>query len=85
MARGNYEGFARFATISAIIFAVSLGLCGATVFIGGINRIGDSLMPLGLLELGGMVVGALGLIAVGGAALIRYVSSLWSKDEERYE
>ncbi len=85
MARGSYEGLARFATISAIVFGVSLGLCGATFLIGGLNRLGDSLMPMALLELGGMVVGALGLVGAGAAALIRYISSLWSKGKDPHE
>ncbi len=82
MARRNYEGLARIATIFAILFGVSLGLCGATVFIGGLSRIGDSLFPFALLESAGMAVGALGLIVVGLWALFQFVASLSSRDED---
>jgi hypothetical protein len=82
MARGSYEGLARFATIFAIVFGVSLGLCGTTVFIGGLSRTGDSLLPLALLEGAGMAVGALGLIVAGLWALFQFVASLISRDKD---
>ncbi len=82
MARGNYKVLAKVATIFAIIFGVSLGLCGATVFIGGFSRIADSLFPLALLDGAGMAVGALGLIVVGLWALFQYVASLISRDKD---
>jgi hypothetical protein len=85
----RYEGLARLATISATVFGVSLGLCGATfvatitfgnLMIDGYG--GGAYRPLGILELLGMAAGLLGLAIAGISALVQWIGSHGAKDEE---
>jgi hypothetical protein len=82
MARGNYEVLAKAATICAIIFGVSLGLCGMTVLIG--SKLNGNLgwIPLGVIELLGMIIGVCGLLIIGLIAIIQSLVSLTSRDKD---
>jgi len=59
----NRIPFARIVTVLAIVFGISLGLCGLTFVISsGGNIGGDSLFTLGMLELAALVGSATGLV-----------------------
>jgi len=79
----RYEGLARLATISATVFGVSLGLCGATlVFSNVIKDGGEAVIPFGIFELLGMAAGLLGLAIAGISALVQWIGSYGEKDAE---
>jgi hypothetical protein len=83
MAGGNYEGLAKIATVFAIIFGVSLGLCGATLAFGRVFETGgDAALPFAMLEGAGMAVGGVGLIVIGLGALFQFIASLISRDKD---
>lgn len=70
---------AKAATIFAVGFVVSLGLCGVnfltfTIGFGGGNRLPRAFVFTGFLELGGMTICAIGLLVVGLVALVKAVS-----------
>jgi hypothetical protein len=55
--------FAKIVTVFAILFAVSLGLCGLTFALSmGRNRVANVFMSFGVLELIAMALSAAGLV-----------------------
>ncbi len=83
MARGNYEGLAKMATIFAMIFGVSVGLCGATALLSSVlSETGRVLILVGILELLGMACGAVGLFVVGVFASIALVRAQFKKEDD---
>ncbi|HEY5330987.1 MAG TPA: hypothetical protein VIJ79_13960 [Acidobacteriaceae bacterium] len=76
----DQTGLAKAATIFAVLFVVSLGLCGANfVAASALNRgISGLLIVTAYAELLGMIVGLGGLVIIGliaiGAAVVRFFS-----------
>lgn len=56
--------FPKVITVLAIIFGVSLGLCGLTAIASRANQFAPVLIPLGFLELGGILFSAVGLVVM---------------------
>lgn len=56
--------FPKVITILAIIFGVSLGLCGLTAIASRVNQLEPALIPLGFLELAGILFSAVGLVVM---------------------
>ena len=78
----RYEGLGKLVTIFGVTLLVSGGLCGATAALSSAGSSGGWILPFGLLELLGMIVGAFGLFAVGVTAFIKYIASFGDKDPQ---
>jgi hypothetical protein len=59
--------FPKVITVLAIIFGVSLGLCGLTAIASRANQLAPVLIPLGFLELAGILFSAVGAGGDDGA------------------
>ncbi len=78
----RYAGLAKFAIIFTLILLVSGGLCGLTVLANSHGKYGDGVIGIGAVEVIGMIVGALGLFAVGVTALVKWVASFGDRDKQ---
>jgi hypothetical protein len=79
----RYEGLAKLATVSAVIFGVSLGLCGATLLVRPDTYwLETPAFFFGISEILGIVVGGAGLLAAGISALVQWIGSIGATDEE---
>lgn len=56
--------FPKVITVLAIVFGVSLGLCGLTAFASRAISWAPALVPLGFLELAGILFSAMGLVVM---------------------
>lgn len=60
----NGINFPKVITVLAITFGVSLGLCGLTAIASRVSQLAPALIPLGFLELGGILFSAVGLVVM---------------------
>ena len=58
----NQINFPKVVTVLAIVFGVSLGLCGLTALASSRFQMGGALVGLGLLELAVMALSGVGLV-----------------------
>lgn len=79
------SGLAKAAAVLAIVFLVSLGLCGVNFLAlssgGAMNGAEGFLFVTAYLELFGMAVGAVGLVIVGIIAIVKAVMDRFSTKE----